>query len=56
MIDKQILIVLFIIILMIVDKVSTKDYKLSSFKVNSAFHILNYFFAKLLTLIFNTKM
>lgn len=45
MIDKQVLIVLFIII-MIVDKVSAKDYKLSSFKVNSAFHILNYFFCQ----------
>lgn len=46
MLDKQILVVLFIIILMIVDKVSTKDYKLSSFKVNSAFHILNTFFCQ----------
>lgn len=44
MLDKQILVVLFIIILMIVDKVLTKDYKLSPFKVNSAFHILNYVF------------
>lgn len=44
MLDKQILVVLFIIILMIVDKVLTKDYKLSSFKVNSVLHILNYVF------------
>lgn len=45
MLDKQILVVLFIIVLTIVDEV-TKDYKLSSFKVNSAFHILNTFFCQ----------